>query len=266
MLANINDLETLTPYEEMGELDKWILDVASSVFSEVHKSFSKYDFVNGMSRLNNFIANELSGMYIDMTKDSLYCNAKNSQRRVASQSAMAMITKSLLLLMAPILTYTTDEIIEHAPKVVKGDAESIFDLVYESITTGESSFNAEYMTKAREGFGSVVDTLKKEKTIKSTLELVITTNSSVALELDAVDAEDWFVVSSVSNAEGSEVLGSFEVDGDKFTISKATAHKCPRCWKYQAESEESTCKRCEEVIISTDSDSSKTPTDRKALA
>ena len=248
MLANINDLETLTPYEEMGTLDKWILDVSAEVFADVHKSFSEYNFVHGMSALNNFIANELSGMYIDMTKDSLYCNAKNDPRRMASQSAMAMITKSLLLLMAPILTYTADEIIEHAPKIVKGDAESIFDLVYEPIVPGKSDFNEEYMVKAREGFGSVVDGLKKEKVIKSTLELVISTESSVALSLDAIDAEDWFVVSAVSNTKVGDALGSFEVDGDKFTIAKATAHKCPRCWKFQAESEDSTCKRCEEVV------------------
>ena len=89
---------------------------------------------------------------------------------------------------------------------------------------------------------------RKEKIIKNTLELVISTKSTVALALNAVDAEDWFVVSSVSNAQVTDELGSFEVDGDKFTIAKATAHKCPRCWKYQAESEETPCKRCEEVV------------------
>jgi isoleucyl-tRNA synthetase len=168
---------------------------------------------------------------------------------MASQSAMAMITKSLLLLMAPVLTYTCDEIIEHAPAVVKGDSKSIFDLVYTPLVTGESNFNAEYMTKAREGFGSIVDGLKKEKRIKSTLELIIYTDSKTALDLDATDAEDWFVVSGVfeDKAEG-ETLGSFKVDEDTFTIAKATAHKCPRCWKYQADKEESTCKRCEEVV------------------
>jgi len=249
MLANINDLETLTPYEEMGELDKWILDVSENVFAEVHKAFAEYNFVNGMSTLNNYIANELSGMYIDMTKDSLYCDGKTSQRRMASQSAMAMITKSLLLLMAPVLTYTCDEIIEHAPAVVKGDAKSIFDLVYTPIVTGESNFNAEYMTKAREGFGSVVDTLKKEKIIKSTLELVIYTESKVALDLNSTDAEDWFVVSGVfADITQEEILGKFKVDDDTFTIAKATAHKCPRCWKYQAEKEDTTCKRCAEVV------------------
>ena len=249
MLANINDLESLTPYEEMGALDKWILDVASKVLGHVHKSFSEYNFVNGMSALNNFIANELSGMYIDMTKDSLYCNAKNDPRRMASQSAMAIITKNLLLLMAPILTYTADEIVEYAPAIIKGEATSIFDLVYEDIKTGASSFNADYMVKAREGFGSVVDKLKKEKIIKSTLELVIHTESKVALEMNTNDAEDWFVVSAVlEDKPDEEILGTFKVDTDTFVVSKATAHKCPRCWKYQATSAECTCKRCEEVV------------------
>ncbi|WP_294966603.1 isoleucine--tRNA ligase [Sulfurimonas sp.] len=248
MLANINDLETLTPYEDMGELDKWILDVAKNVFGEVHKSFSEYNYVNGMSLINNFVVNELSGMYIDMTKDSLYCDGKMDTRRMASQSAMAIITKSLLLLMAPILTYTADEIVENAPSIIKGDAESIFDMTYEEIQTGESTFNAEYMTKAREGFATVVDALKKEKIIKNTLELVISTDSKVALDIDSTDAEDWFAVSAVSDSVDGEELGSFKVEDDTFTIKKATAHKCPRCWKYQATSEDCTCDRCARVV------------------
>jgi len=249
MLANINDLESLTPYEEMGELDKWILEVAQKTFNNVHKSFSNYNFVNGMNMLNNFIANELSGMYIDMTKDSLYCNAKTDPRRVASQSAMAMITKSLLLLMAPILTYTADEIIENSPAIIKGNAEDIFDLTYAEIKAGKSTFNEEYMLKAREGFGTVVDALKKEKVIKNTLELVIHTESPIVLAINSTDAEDWFVVSGVfEDKPGEEILGTFKVESDTFVISKATAHKCPRCWKYQATEPDCTCQRCEAVV------------------
>ncbi len=249
MLANINDLESLTPYEEMGELDKWILHVAKKVFTQVHKEFGEYNFVHGMSLINNFVVNELSGMYIDMTKDSLYCNAKTDPRRMASQSAMAIITKSLLLLMAPILTYTADEIIENAPAIIKGSAENIFDLVYEEIQAGESSFDAEYMDKAREGFGAVVDRLKKEKIIKSTLEVVIHTESAATLAMNSTDAEDWFVVSGVfEDKPEEEVLGTFKVNEETFVISKATAYKCPRCWKYQATSEDCTCKRCAEVV------------------
>jgi isoleucyl-tRNA synthetase len=248
MLANINDLEAISAYEDMGELDKWILGVARNVFGEVHKSFSEYNYVHGMSLLNNFVVNELSGMYIDMTKDSLYCNAKTDKRRMASQSAMAIITKSLLLLVAPILTYTADEIVENAPAIIKGDTESIFDMTYEEIQVGESSFDAAYMTKAREGFGTIVDALKKEKIIKNTLEVVISTDSKIALGIDSTDAEDWFVVSCVSDTASGEELGTFKVEEDTFTIKKATAHKCPRCWKYQASIEDSTCERCARVV------------------
>jgi isoleucyl-tRNA synthetase len=248
MLANVNDLETLVPYEDMGELDKWILGVARDVLRDAHKSFSEYNYVHGMSLINNFVVNELSGMYIDMTKDSLYCDAKTDTRRMASQSAMAIIAKSLLLLMAPILTYTADEIVDNAPAIIKGDAESIFDMTYEEIQTAESSFNAEYMTKAREGFGTIVDALKKEKVIKNTLEVVISTDSEIALAIDSTDAQDWFVVSSVSELASGEELGTFKVEDDTFTIKKATAHKCPRCWKYQASSVDATCERCARVV------------------
>ena len=151
--------------------------------------------------------------------------------------------------MAPILTYTADEIIEHAPAIIKGDAKNIFDLTYEEIQTGKSSFNAEYMTKAREGFGSVVDGLKKEKIIKNTLELVIYTESKTTLDMNSTDAEDWFVVSGVLEDKPEEdILGTFKVEDDTFIISKATQAKCPRCWKYQSANEESTCKRCSEVV------------------
>ena len=248
MLANINDLEVLSPYSEMGELDRWILSVAREVFNNTHKSFSEYNYVHGMSLLNNFIVNELSGMYIDMTKDSLYCNAKSDKKRKASQSAMAIITKSMLLLIAPILTYTADEIVENAPAIIKGDAASIFDMVYEEIKEIETSFDEEYMVKARESFATIVDALKKEKVIKNTLELVISCDSKAILGMDATDAEDWFVVSKVSNEETKESLGSFKVGDDSFSIAKATAHKCPRCWKYQASSEDETCQRCARVV------------------
>ncbi|QOP45363.1 isoleucine--tRNA ligase [Sulfurimonas paralvinellae] len=249
MLANINDLEELVAPEKMGDLDKWILSEAAAVLAEVHKQFSEYNFVNGMSTLNNFIVNELSGMYIDMTKDNLYCNAKDSARRRASQSAMAMITKTLLLLMAPILTYTADEIIENAPSIIKNDAEDIFDMQYKALQNIDAPFDATYMVKAREGFGAVVDGLKKEKIIKSTLELVIYTESKATVDMDRVDAEDWFVVSGVlEDKPEEEMLGSFKVDEDMFTIAKATAYKCPRCWKFQSTEEDCLCQRCQSVV------------------
>ena len=248
MLANINDLETLTPYDEMGELDKWILNVASNVFTDVHKSFSNYNFVHGMNTLNNFIANELSGMYIDMTKDSLYCDGKDSKTRRGSQSAMAIILKPLLMLLAPVITYTADEIFDQLPAFLKGDAEDIFDMVYAPIDAPASLFEETYMAEARNQFSIIVDALKKEKTIKDTLELVIYAESEKVKALDRTDAEDWFQVSKVIFHDEADELGSFEVEGDKFKILKADKSKCPRCWKFRASAEDCLCERCAEVM------------------
>ncbi len=248
LLANIDDLETILPYEKLGVLDQWIVSKTATVFDEVHKLFGEYNLVGGMSLLNNFIVNELSGVYMDITKDRLYCDNKDSNHRRASQSAMAIITKSLLLLVAPILTYTADEIIESAPAVIKGDARSIFDLQYVPIDVPYSTFNENYMTKAREGFYEIVDALKKEKQIKSTLELVIYTDSEVVKSIDATEAEDWFVVSEISSGKTDKEAGRFTVEDDTFVIGFATEAKCPRCWKFHSVDEEHTCLRCSEVL------------------
>ena len=248
MLANINDLETIMDFNELGELDKWIVVKAQKVFAEVHAQFGEYNLVHGMSLINNFVVNELSGVYIDITKDRLYCDAKDDAHRRASQSAMAMITKSLLGLLAPILTYTCDEVLENAPEVITSGANDIFEMVYTPIEVGESHFNEAYMSKAREGFYEIVDALKKEKRIKSTLELTITTQSAVVSELDAVEAEDWFVVSGISTKNSEESVGSFEVDGDTFNVMFASAQKCPRCWKFVSTEPECACARCAKVI------------------
>lgn len=248
MLANINDLDAILPYEQMGELDKWILNVASEVFAKVHTSFCDYNFVYGMSMLNNFVVNELSGIYIDITKDTLYCDAKNSKKREASQSAMAIILRSMLLLVAPILTYTSDEICEYLPSYLKGDAEDIFDFTYTPLKVEKFDFNSEFMQSAREKFYEIVDSLKKDKIIKSTLELILCSSSKNASKLQKSTLEDWFIVSSYESSFDGDTLGSFEVDGDIFEIKKATKAKCPRCWKYHSVDETTLCDRCAKVI------------------
>jgi len=248
LLANINDLEEIVPYAEMGEVDRWIVSKAQGVFDEAHKQFSQHNLVGGMSALNNFIVNELSGIFMDITKDRLYCDAKDAAHRRASQSAMAIITKSLLGLIAPILTYTADEILESAPAVIKGDCEDIFDFLYTPIDVEYALFEEAYMLKARDGFSEIVDALKKEKKIKSTLELEIRTTSAKIAALPTIEAEDWFVVSGIKSEAATDSVGTFEVEGDTFSIVMASAAKCPRCWKLNAPQEDTLCTRCDKVI------------------
>jgi len=248
LLANVNDLDSLVNAESYGELDRWILNKANEVFTSVKRSFDSNDFLKGFAILNHFITNELSGIYMDITKDRLYCEAKDSDVRRATQSAMALISKAMLGLVAPVLTYTADEILEYAPAIFKGEMENVFDLLYEPVPEVEAAFDDTMLLEAREKFSEAIDSLKKEKVIKATLELEIAGERSVFPLSDDKDIEDWFVVSAVKEKSEGEQVASFEVEGNTFTVHKATMAKCPRCWRFTSEAEDCACERCAKVV------------------
>ena len=249
LLANIDDLETLVEVEKLGELDKWILEKAKKVFDEIDASFKVYEFSKGLNKLNNFLVVDLSGIYLDVCKDRLYCDKKDDIHRTASQTVMAMITKKLISTLACILTYTMDELLDFAPNIIKGDAKDIFDFTRYDLPEVKSSINDELFVEAKERFSEIKDALSKEKIIKSTLELEIVTANKEFLALDEVESSDWFLVSKVSNTTSNEKeLGSFKIENSEFKVFKASGHKCPRCWKYTSTKEDELCSRCDEVV------------------
>ncbi len=248
LIANIDGLEKVVSPSEYGELERWILTRARDVFSSIQESFNEYDFLKGFAILNNFVTNELSGIYMDITKDRLYCDAKDSLTRQSTQSAMTVIAKSMMALVAPVLTYTIDEVLDYAPDILKDDIKSVFDLVYEELPAIEDSFDDKNLIEARAKFSESIDRLKKEKLIKSTLELEIAGDISIFGIKDSKNLADWFIVSDIQTLSNGEEVGSFEVDGIKFTVHKAQKAKCPRCWRYTSNSEDEACDRCKEVV------------------
>ena len=248
LMANVDGLEKIVDPSEYDELDRWILTRAKEVFASVNDSFKEYDFLRGFATLNNFVTNELSGIYMDITKDSLYCDAKHSASRESTQSAMVLMSKAMMALVAPVLTYTIDEVLDYAPAIVKGDMESVFDLVYEELPEVEKPFEDKLLIEARGKFSESIDKLKKEKLIKSTLELEIIGDVSNFAIKDSKNLEDWFIVSAFREASSTEQVGAFEVDGMSFTVHKAQACKCPRCWRFTSVSEEEACERCAKVV------------------
>ncbi len=248
LLANIDDLDDVYPTSRLKELDRWIVNEAKRVFDEAHKSFMEYNFAKGLSLINHFIAGDLSGIYLDISKDRLYCNAKDDEYRRSAQSAMNLIAKNLLVLIAPILSYTVDEVLEYAPDVLKDGSDDLFDLLYQPLSQTDSTINDPYIKEARERFFEIVDELKKEKKIKSTLELCIKSDSKEFLTLCETDREDWFTVSAFGKDVEGEKLSEFQVEDDQFVVLLSKKAKCPRCWKQKSTKEETLCKRCQEVI------------------
>ncbi|PHR71430.1 MAG: isoleucine--tRNA ligase [Arcobacter sp.] len=247
LLANVSDLESLVPVEELGALDKWVLSRAKDVFSEINNAFKVYEFSKGLNKLNNFLVVDLSGIYLDVCKDRLYCDDKNDLHRRGAQTAMAIIAKKLFSTIACILTYTVDELLTHSPEVIKGNAQDVFDLNTYEIPNVTNSLNNEVLMGAKEKFQEAIDKLKKEKIIKSTLELDIYTNSKDLLVLPKTEIADWFIVSNCIEKSQNPLL-RFELDGAIFEAYKASKQKCPRCWKFTSVSSECLCIRCEDAV------------------
>ncbi|MFW5990197.1 MAG: isoleucine--tRNA ligase, partial [Campylobacterales bacterium] len=245
LMASIEDLDEVVELEKLGLLDRWILSLAKETFDRVEELFLEYEFSKGFHALNEFVVTELSGIYLDICKDRLYCEALDSTKRRASQSTMYLILKSLLGLYAPIITYTVDEALENAPSILNKTTNDVFDLEFTKLPLLKSEFNSDYLLRVRDSFFEAVDELKKAKQISNTLELEIVTNDLMLLKDSEI--EDWFLVSSRDEySKEGEYLASFEIDGNTFAISKTTKHKCPRCWRFSAESENGLCQRCKE--------------------
>ena len=247
LLANVSDLESLVAVEELGALDKWVLSRAKDVFTEINNAFKVYEFSKGLNKLNNFLVVDLSGIYLDVCKDRLYCDNKNDLHRRGAQTAMAIIAKKLFSTIACILTYTVDELLTHSPEVIKGNAQDVFDLNTYEIPNVTNSLNNEVLMGAKEKFQEAIDKLKKEKIIKSTLELDIYTDSKDLLILPKTEIADWFIVSNCIEKSQNPLL-RFELDGAVFEAYKSSKQKCPRCWKFTSVSSECLCTRCEVAV------------------
>ena len=251
LLANTNDLKEIKT-DNFTFIDKWILSRASETFSAVTKCFKSYDFSKGFNILLGFLSGDLSGIYLDICKDRLYCDSKNSARRISAQSAMSLIAKALLSLVAPTLTYTVDEALSSAPSAIKGDWGDVFS-ISEFKLEFDFGIDASFLLASRELFNESIDKLKKDKIIKSTLELELVTDSRRILALCdeyGDDISDFYGVSAVVAKESNEVLCKFACDEANFSTQKAGAFKCPRCWKLNASKTDALCPRCEAVMES----------------
>lgn len=251
LLANTNDLKVLD-LENFSEIDLWILKKASVCFESVVKLFGTYEFSKGLQELNYFLNTELSGIYLDLCKDNLYCNGLDSKKRVASCSAMALICGRLFGILAPIFTYTINEALSHTQSLALlescgiKEGDDVFDIVYKPLPKfKETSIDFEELLVLRSLFLEQIDALKKDSKLKSTLEvdLVLPKDEVVFSDLNA-----WLMVSAVQKQSDTEELARFNFKDKVYTIHKAKSHKCPRCWQFLSEKEDEPCPRCAEVL------------------
>jgi isoleucyl-tRNA synthetase len=228
----------------MPLLDQWILERLHRVVGECRKAYGRYEFRKVFNELNQFCATELSAIYIDATKDRMYCDAKNSVRRRATQTAMYDVFSSLCRLLAPILAFTADEAWEFAPFTEGSVHEQDFPEQDGNFASGEATEKVGRLLEIRGEVQTAIEAQVQAKAFKknneAAVELVVKEGEVVyPLLNDREFACEFFIVSDFDVSAGSE----FSVK-----VGKSGHPMCPRCRRYEPPVAEDLCRRCGEVL------------------
>lgn len=251
LLGNVNPEDfdpkkDMVAYENLTEIDQFVLVALNDVVKEVREDVLAYDYVAANKALMNFMVNELSSYYCDFTKDILYCEEKDNPRRRQVQSVYWVCADKLVKLWAPFLVFTCEEVWAH----FNDDAEKSvhnteFPAVEEYSNAEEVKANAKKMLDVRSTVLKALEDARNEKMIKSNQEASIQlgvpedVQALFSSKLDSALSQ-WLIVSN------TEVSTSEEVN---VKVEKASGTKCPRCWNYSVNpDEDDLCPRCHAVL------------------
>ena len=233
--------------KEYAPVDCFILATLEDVKNDVISHFEKYDFLNATNRIMTFMSSDLSSFYLDIAKDILYCNKKDSLRRRQVQSVIYRVASELMRMLAPVLPFTMEEVHCNMPDY---NNKSVALLDY-PVVTHEFSKDvledyAKFM-KLRDEVNKAIEIIRAKGVIGSSQEALIVLPENELLKKYQLDQDP------------SELARLFIVSKVEFgNVTSIEAHhidakKCPRCWNYVDElypvdDETTVCARCKEVL------------------
>jgi len=252
LLANLSDFDPAgaLPVDQLQPIDRWILARAVRVFERCRQAYDEYQFHVVYHRILELCTVDLSQVYLDISKDTVYIEAPDSARRRSAQTAMDLILRGLVAYMAPIMSFTADEIYEAMPGA-KAKSVHATDFPTYAPMADDASWDAVF--RLREEVTKVLERARAEKQIGQSLEADIVLYTDAKLASD-VDLSKIFIVSHVDVRPASEGgAGAVDIEGlGKVGIgmTPARGRKCGRCWNYREEvaSDGELCARCTDIV------------------
>jgi isoleucyl-tRNA synthetase len=217
------------------------------VIGECREAYASYEFHRVYHTLNQFCAVDLSSLYVDITKDRMYCDAPDSPRRLATQHAMREILEGLTKLLAPILAFTAEEAWGYL-----GRGGSIHLQEFPAPDDSRRDPGAEHavqeLLRLRGVIGQAIEQARQEKLIGNALEAAVLLRCDTAsiANMPAEEIEEFFILSDLQLEQS---------DTTEARITKTSRQKCSRCWRHRATVGQSAahpelCDRCAEVVTS----------------
>ena len=235
LLANTSDFDAskdLVPVENLLELDRWALAYTERFQKEVLAEYGEFRFHNVVSMLQTFASADLGSFYLDVLKDRLYTTAPGSEARRSAQTALWYITKTLLRLMAPVLSFTAEE----AFKVFSpNESETIFTERFEPLpeVAGAEALLAKWdaVRTVRADLQKKIEELRSEGQIGSSLQAVVRIEAAPAVYDALASLGDELSFAMIVSAV--ELVKSADEE-THFAVSASKEGKCERCWHYVA--------------------------------
>jgi isoleucyl-tRNA synthetase len=260
LLGNLNDFDPETdriPYSELHELDRWALHRFQKLIARVREAYEQFEFHLVYHSVQNFCAVEMSALYFDILKDRLYTFSSRSKGRKSAQTALYEILKGLATLMAPILSFTAEEVWKYIPSSNK--PESIFLAPFPEVRNEylDEALNERWdqIWEVRMAVTKALEEARKEKTIGHSLDaqvcLYLPEKLYAVIKPYGAELRSLFIVSSVvlhPAAKGIKDEKEIRVE-----VLRAEGKKCERCWNYDVEvghhpDHQTLCGRCVEAI------------------
>ncbi|MEM8635475.1 MAG: isoleucine--tRNA ligase [Pseudomonadota bacterium] len=229
------------PRDEMPGLEQWILHRLKELDALVRDAYMVYDFKKIMAAIVNFCAVDLSAVYFDIRKDALYCDAPDEPRRRAARAVMDEVLERLLVWLAPIMPFTTEEAFLQS-RFAEGDKASVHLMLFPE--TPDEWLDTDLAARwdkifaVRRVVTGALEIERREKRIGSSLEAspqVYFTDETL-LELVASETPaDLFITSDTELIQGDSPGGAFtldDVEGIGVVPALADGIKCARSWKY----------------------------------
>jgi len=268
LLGNVQGFDPdkdAVPYEQLQEIDRWILHELHSVNATITKAYRDYEFHRIYHAATQFCVVQLSAVYLDITKDRMYCGGETSVDRRAAQTAQHAVADTLLRLLAPILVFTCDEAYHYLDS--KPDSVHLlpFNELSDSWKQPELSARWQQMLSVRDDvLRALEDARQVKKAIGQSLEarvIVQPKDAPVAklLRENAALLPELFITSQAEVAEpGTEVSGGNVItqqqgNTGQVTILAAEGTKCERCWRILPDTGQDAeypglCDRCVNVM------------------
>ena len=242
LLSNIDDFDPAldcVQSEEMLALDSWVVDRAASLQGEIIEGYEQYQFHLVYQKLHNFCVNDLGGFYLDVIKDRQYTTKANSHARRSAQTAMYHIAEAFVRWIAPILSFTADELWQFMP----GQRAESVALVeyYQGLREIDDAavMGSQYWDKVmaiKIAVNKELENKRKEGELGAGLEAEVTLycNDEYRELLEQLGTELRFVlITSQANllplSEGVEAIKT-EIEGVKVNVIASENPKCERCW------------------------------------